>query len=367
MVKRLPNEKVETKIMRTSRKRAKRVNQIIERTQQFEKERDEILSSIRSPSIVIQLQKNMFLNASRLVDMFQSRDWVTGTGLNKKVLCDFMSSAQEAEKFKMDQSNWSKEAISENKKCIKKHMNEGLGILPFNKILFQTKFPFGGTNIKVDGTIYLNLFEYKNKNIEKNTIEYTHQQVRVVDNYFRYNQKEIQAHTITVPLDFSKIKFGEDSVYSHIAKINNLNENKKLFAMQKFLQLNSHTDKNTNIGVFDIKPKIDSGIGSFKVKADVVEKETFVPVWKSKTVYVRPEEYKPERDTTYTSDIEKDSGDSEPRYVPYHSVRGHVRRLQKGDITSVRSHFRGNKEHGAVFKDYVLQQPRLFRNGKEIW
>jgi len=336
MVKTLPDEKVE-----------KRVNKIIERTQQFEKERDEILSSIRLPSIVIQLQKNMFLNASRLVDMFQSRDWVTGTGLNKEVLCDFMSSAQEAEKFKMDQSNWSKEAISENKKCIKKHMKEGLGILPFNKILFQTKFP------KFDQTIYLSLFEYKSKNIENNTIEYTHQLVRVVNNCFRYTKEEIKGHTITVPLDFSKLKFGESSVYSD-------------FAMKTFLQLNSHTDKNTNIGVFDIRPKIDNGIGSFKVKGDNVDEKDFVPVWKSKTIYVRPEQYKPERDTTYTTDVEKNN-DSEPRYVPYHSVRGHVRRLQKGDITSVRSHFRGKKEHGAIFKDYVLSQPRLFRKGEQIW
>ena len=44
-----------------------------------------------------------------------------------------------------------------------------------------------------------------------------------------------------------------------------------------------------------------------------------------------------------------------------------MRRLQKGDITSVRSHFRGRKEYGAIFKNYVLAQPRLFRKGKEIW
>jgi len=321
----------------------KTINQLTKKIRQLERETDEILSTVPGPM----LGKDLFLNASRLVDMFQGRDWITVTGLNKGILCNFMSNAQEAEKFKMNQSNWSKGAINENKKCIKKHMNEGLGILPFNKILFQTKFP------KFDQTIYLNLFEYKNKSIENNTIEYTHQVVRVVNNCFRYTEKEIKGNTITVPLDFSKLKVGEGLVYSG-------------FAMKTFLQLNSHTDKNTNIGVFDVKPKIDNGIGSFKIKSDVVEKETFVPVWKSKTVYVRPEEYKPERDTTYTSDVEKDSGDSEPRYVPYHSVRGHVRRLQKGDITSVRSHFRGSKEHGAIFKDYVLQQPRLFRKGKEI-
>jgi len=313
------------------------------------------------------LDKDMFLNASRLVDMFQGRDWKTRTGYHKKVLCDFMSSAQEAEKFKMNQSNWSKEAISENKKCIKKHMKEGLGILPFKKILFQTYLhPLNHNQFNCDRTIELHLFEYKNKNIEKNTISYTHQKVRIVNNCFCYNKTEIQGHTLTVPLDFSKLKAGKPVTYKVDGFIKSKGSIYCHFAMQTFLQLNSHTDKNTNIGVFDVKPKIDSGIGSFKVKADVVEKEAFVPVWKRKTVYVRPEEYKPERDTTYTSDVEKDSGDSEPRYVPYHSVRGHVRRLQKGDITSVRSHFRGNKEHGAVFKDYVLQQPRLFRKGKEI-
>jgi hypothetical protein len=325
-------------------------------------------------------KNNSFSYASHMVDMFQGRDWGTKIGnLNKEMLCDFMSNAQEAEKFKMDQSNWSQEAIEENKQCIKKHRKEGLGILPFNKILFQSK--------SADCiTIYLHLFEYKNKNIEKNTIDYTHRLVRVLNNSFCYTREELKGFTITVPLDFQKesqikttvenliwgsIRSNQKAKWvSHSKGLSQkFSQNlykKNTLAIKTFLQLNSHTDKNTNIGVFDIKPKIDSGIGSFKVKSEVIDKEDFVPVWKSKTVYVRPEEYKPERDTTYTSGVEKDGDDSESRYVPYHSVRGHIRRLQKGDITSVRSHFRGNKEHGAIFKNYVLAEPRLLRNNKQI-
>ena len=348
MVKTLPDSVYEKRKLFLE----KRVNKIIERTQQFEKERDEILSSIRSPSIVIQLQKNMFLNASRLVDMFQIRDWDISNkrkfGVSDQ-LCDFMSNAQKAEKFRMDQVNWSEKAIHDNLHCIQKHKKEGLGVLPFNKILFQTRF-YNSPNV-----IYLNLFEYKNKDIENNAIKYDYRSIKVKNNSLSWNK--LKKSTITIPIDFSKKNWGRVSP-DHTAK--------KSVAMRSFLQLNSHTDKNTNIGVFDIKPKTDNGIGSFKVKGDNVDEKDFVPVWKSKTIYVRPEQYKPERDTTYTTDVEKNN-DSEPRYVPYHSVRGHVRRLQKGDITSVRSHFRGRKEYGAIFKNYVLAQPRLFRKGKEIW
>ena len=336
MVKTLPDEKVE-----------KRVNKIIERTQQFEKERDEILSSIRLPSIVIQLQKNMFLNASRLVDMFQSRDWVTGTGLNKEVLCDFMSSAQEAEKFRMDQINWSEKAIDDNLHCIKKHTKEGLGLLPFNKILFQTRF-YNSPRV-----IYLNLFEYKNKDIENNTIEYNYSLVKIKNNSLCYNK--LNKITITVPIDFSKEKIGFLS--------------KQSVAIKSFLQLNSHTDKNTNIGIHDIQAKQDTGIGSFKIKDNKEDnkedKKDFIPVWKSKTVHIKPDQYKAERDTTYTSEV-SDESSPEKRFIPYHSVRGHIRRLRKGDITAVRSHFRGQKEYGAIHKNYVLAPPRILRKDKII-
>ena len=135
--------------------------------------------------------------------------------------------------------------------------------------------------------------------------------------------------------------------------------------MLNFLQLNSHTDKNTNIGIYDIKAKEDTGIGSLKIKDDKADNEDFIPVWKSKTVHIKPDQYRAERDTTYTSDI-SDESSHEKRCVPYHSVRGHIRRLRKGDITAVKAHFRGQKEYGAIHKNYVLAAPRIIRKGKAI-
>ena len=131
--------------------------------------------------------------------MYQSRDWGGNLTPGKKLLLnEFMSSAQEAEKFRMDQINWSEKAIDDNLHCIKKHIKEGLGLLPFNKILFQTRF-YNSPNV-----IYLNLFEYKNKDIENNTIEYNYSLVKIRKNSLCYNK--LNKITITVPIDFSKDK-----------------------------------------------------------------------------------------------------------------------------------------------------------------
>ena len=287
---------------------------------------------------------NSFNFASRIIDMYQSRDWGGNLTPGKKLLLnEFMSSAQEAEKFRMDQINWSKKAINDNLHCIEKHTKEGLGLLPFNKILFQTRF-YNSPNV-----IYLNLFEYKNKDIENNTIEYNYSLVKIKKNSLCYNK--LNKITITVPIDFSKDKIRCLS--------------KKSVAIKSFLQLNSHTDKNTNLGIHDIQAKQDTGIGSFKIQDNKEDKKDFIPVWKSKTVHIKPDQYKAERDTTYTSDV-SDESSPEKRFIPYHSVRGHIRRLRKGDITAVRSHFRGQKEYGAIHKNYVLAPPRILRKNKVI-
>ena len=63
---------------------------------------------------------NSFNYASRIIDMYQGRDWGNLTPGKKLLLNEFMSSAQEAEKFRMDQINWSEKAIDDNLHCIKK-------------------------------------------------------------------------------------------------------------------------------------------------------------------------------------------------------------------------------------------------------
>ena len=105
-------------------------------------------------------------------------------------------------------------------------------------------------------------------------------------------------------------------------------------------------------------------IGFWTKDLSAIEDE-FVPVWKSKTVYIKPDEYRTEKDTTYTSDVSDDE-QHEKRLITYHSVRVHIRRLRKGYITSVRSHYRGQKEYGAIHKNYVLAAPRIMRKGKII-
>ena len=293
---------------------------------------------------------NSFNFASRMIDMYQSRDWGNLTPDKKLLLNDFMKSAQKAEKFRMDQTNWSKKARRRNKTCINKHKKQGLGLLPFNNILFQTKIPS-----KFDKTIFFHLFEYKDKNLDLNYVTYDYRLLRVVDKTFRFEKEQLEKTTLQVPLDFSKAK--KNICISMEPKI--------YFAWLNFLQLNSHTDKNTNIGIYDIKAKEDTGIGSLKIKDDKADNEDFIPVWKSKTVHIKPDQYRAERDTTYTSDI-SDESSHEKRCVPYHSVRGHIRRLRKGDITAVKAHFRGQKEYGAIHKNYVLAAPRIIRKGKAI-
>ena len=170
---------------------------------------------------------------------------------------------------------------------------------------------------------------------------------------------------IIVPLDFKKN--GNDNHYLWATKDQRCVRVQADNFYKAFIQLNSHTDKNA--GIRDIVPKSEKPSTSFKIKESDTGQDEFVPVWKSKTVYIKPDEYRTEKDTTYTSDVSDDITDDEPhekRYVPYHSVRGHTRRLRKGDITSVRAHFRGHKEYGAIHKNYVLAAPRIIRKGKII-
>ena len=302
-----------------------------------------------------------FKDAARMLDMYSGRDWGNLTADKKNLLNVFMDSAQKAEKFRMDQTNWSKKAQQLNDECIKKHMREGLGLLPFDNILFQTKLAS-----KFDKTIFFHLFEYKDKNLDLNLVNYDYRLLRVVNNNFTFEADHLKKINLSIPLDFSR----------YVSQLEKMKVKQKhffpsykgyiKFAWQTFLQLNSHTDKNTNIGIHDIKSKEDSGIGSLRIKDNNSDNKDFIPVWKSKTVYVRPEEYKQERDTVYTKDITDDDNALEKRYIPYHSVRGHIRRLQKGDITNVRSHFRGKKEYGAIHKNYVLGEPRILRKGVKI-
>ena len=83
--------------------------------------------------------------------------------------------------------------------------------------------------------------------------------LRVVDKTFRFEKEQLEKTTLQVPLDFSKAK--KNICISMEPKI--------YFAWLNFLQLNSHTDKNTNIGIYDIKAKEDTGIGSLKIKDEV--------------------------------------------------------------------------------------------------
>ena len=261
---------------------------------------------------------NKFIKAGRMIDMYQERDWAT-IDPNKKIsLTSFMHTAQKAEKFRMDMANWSSEAIKENIRCMKKHMEEGLGLLPFEKILFQTRNPSISPNIN------FHLFEYVSKDIDKNYVVYNHRVLIFKKDKFVVKPMYLNGKTLKAPLDFSKkLIMPTDTTMS---------------IFHAFIQLNSHTDKNTNI--FDILPK----------------KEKPKP----------KERNKMSNDTTYTSDV-SDESSHEKRFIPYHSVRGHIRRLRKGDITAVRSHFRGQKEYGAIHKNYVLAPPRILRKGKVIW
>ena len=123
--------------------------------------------------------KQNFVNASRIIDMFQEKDWEDNLKFkikrkSKNDLLDFMKTAQEAEKFRMDDINWSEESKKENQRCIQQHLKEGLGLLPFEKILFQKRgFQKRFGNID-DRYIAFHLFEYKEKDIEKNTVTYDH-------------------------------------------------------------------------------------------------------------------------------------------------------------------------------------------------
>ena len=42
----------------------------------------------------------------------------------------------------MDDINWSDESKKENKRCIEKHMQEGLGLLPLKKYFFKKTWFF---------------------------------------------------------------------------------------------------------------------------------------------------------------------------------------------------------------------------------
>ncbi len=166
---------------------------------------------------------------------------------------------------------------------------------------------------------------------------------------------------VIVPLDFKKN--GNTNHYLWASKDKRPARVQADNFYKAFIQLNSHTDKNASIR--DIVPKSEKPSTSFKIKESNVSQDEFVPVWKSKTVHIKPDQYKAERDTTYTSDV-SDESSPEKRFIPYHSVRGHIRRLRKGDITAVRSHFRGQKEYGAIHKNYVLAPPRILRKNKVI-
>ena len=58
---------------------------------------------------------NSFNFASRMIDMYQGRDWGNLTPDKKLLLNDFMKSAQKAEKFRMNQTNWSKKARTQKR------------------------------------------------------------------------------------------------------------------------------------------------------------------------------------------------------------------------------------------------------------
>lgn len=310
--------------------------------------------------------KQNFVNASKIIDMFQEKDWEDNSKFKAKEkhdLFDFIKTAQKAEKFRMDDTNWSQESKKENKRCIEKHMQEGLGLLPFEKILFQTRGfqkRFGNTD---DRYIAFHLFEYREKNIEKNTVTYDHRALFVKDGVIVAKKQYLLKTSIIVPLDFKRnwTSHGKHFIWaSNVARpISTRGDN----FHSAFIQLNSHTDKNASIR--DIVPKNEKPSTSFKIKSEETSEDEFVPVWKSKTVYIKPDEYRTEKDTTYTSDVSDDEP-HEKRLIPYHSVRGHIRRLRKGDITSVRSHYRGQKEYGAIHKNYVLAAPRIMRKGKII-
>ena len=50
------------------------------------------------------------------------------------------------------------------------------------------------------------------------------------------------------------------------------------------------------------------------------------------------------------------NGNGSPK--AFHSVRGHLRRLAKGNVTFIKPHFRGSKEVGTVEKEYSLQKKK---------
>ena len=309
--------------------------------------------------------KQNFVNASRIIDMFQEKDWEDNLKFkikrkSKNDLLDFMKTAQEAEKFRMDDINWSEESKKENQRCIQQHLKEGLGLLPFEKILFQTRGfenRFGEVNNR---TVVFHLFEYVSKDLDKNNVTYSHRMLFILHDRVQ-SAKYLKKSDIIVPLDFKKN--GNDNHYLWASKDDSCKRVQADNFYKAFIQLNSHTDKNASIR--DIVPKNEKPSTSFKIKSEETSEDEFVPVWKSKTVYIKPDEYRTEKDTTYTSDVSDDEP-HEKRLIPYHSVRGHIRRLRKGDITSVRSHYRGQKEYGAIHKNYVLAAPRIMRKGKII-
>ena len=310
-----------------------------------------------------------FAAASRMIDMYDQNKFkkLYGNKLKDKnaveLVNDFMHEAQKAEKFKMDDINWSDESKKENKRCIEKHMQEGLGLLPFEKILFQKRgFQKRFGNID-DRYIAFHLFEYKEKDIEKNTVTYDHRALFVRDGVMVFKKEYLFKTSIVVPLDFKKNWTNDGKHFIWASNVARPFSTRGDNFYSAFIQLNSHTDKNANIR--DIVPKSEKPSTSFTIREDEASQEEFVPVWKSKTVYIKPDEYRTEKDTTYTNDITDDEP-HEKRYVPYHSVRGHTRRLRKGDITSVRAHFRGHKEYGAIHKNYVLAAPRIIRKGKAL-
>jgi DNA-binding FrmR family transcriptional regulator len=313
----------------------------------------------------VKSQKQSFANASRIIDMFQEKDCenIYKSKLKRKSidkLIDFMKTAQKAEKFRMDDLNWSEEAKKENQRCIEQHLKEGLGLLPFEKILFQTRGfenRFGAVNNEM---IVFHLFEYKEKDLDRNNVTYSHRMLFILRDKIQ-SARYLTKSDVIVPLDFKKN--GNTNHYLWASKDKRPARVQADNFYKAFIQLNSHTDKNASIR--DIVPKSEKPSTSFKIKESNASQDEFVPVWKSKTVYIKPDEYKTEKDTTYTNDVTDDEP-HEKRYIPYHSVRGHTRRLRKGDITSVRAHFRGHKEYGAIHKNYVLAAPRIIRKGKII-
>ena len=71
------------------------------------------------------------------------------------------------------------------------------------------------------------------------------------------------------------------------------------------------------------------------------------PTWEHKTLKI--DLYGSEGGGNHTNGSGRSEG------TKFHSVRKHLRRLSNGNHTFVKAHFRGNKEHGVIQKDYEVK------------